>query len=389
MPRRLVPHPRWITLLLIVVGGSVAWLLFARSDDPPQSASNASGRLDWAATLADLGYEEAFEPPAGPWQLSLPADHGAHSGTRSESWLLSGTLTTWSQQTIGVQLGLLRFALAPEAPATRDSPWRTAEVYRGHLTFSNVATGAVIGAERYSRAAVGLAGHDPAARRVWLEDWALSYGLGEGGQQLRIEGEVENTRLELLLAPQKAAAAGDQGQGRAPFRGFALTRLEGLGTIRNETGEGPVTASLWLDHLWGEVPLPLGPIVWDRVQLQLDDGSEVFVLRTRRRDGRGLASVSGYRLDSRGRLSALETESTRFVPTGDYWRDGRSGARYPLTWQLATEELELEIEPLLEAQVHDFAIPLWSGVVRARGQSAGESVSGTGFLELTGYEPGP
>lgn len=386
MYRRLLPSP-WLTALLVVfLSGAIGWWLLERDGSPGQpAAATVSGNIDWAGVIAGLGYEESFQPPAGPWRLSLPSDHGAHPGTRSESWSLSGTLTRGSQEVVGIQLGLLRVALAPKPERASDSPWRTVEVYRGHLILSDVDAGAVTSAERYSRAAVGLAGHDPAAGRVWLEDWALSYGLGKDGRQLRFEARTRDSELQLLLSPQKTPVGGDQGQSAAPFRGFALTRLTGDGMLIDGSGEEPVSGTLWLDHLWGEVPLPLGPIVWDRLQLQLDDGSEIFALRTRRRDGRGLATVSGYRVDHRGKLSALEDSEARFAPTASYWQDEGGGASYPLRWELATDELTLVVEPLLEAQVHDFAIPLWSGIVSARGSTGGKSVSGTGFLELTGY----
>jgi predicted secreted hydrolase len=385
----LFSRSRWIAAVLILTSAFIGWLILGSNGRHTDSASPATPPALDLAALADLGNEEAFAPLSGPWQLSLPADHGAHSQTRSESWLLSGTLTTAREETIGFQLGLLRFALIPEAARAEDSRWRAGEVYRAHLLLANTATGETAGAERYSRAAIGLAGHDTVEQRVWLENWTFEYGIGEGGEQLRMEASLEDATVELTLEPRKAALAGDQEQGGAPFRSYALTRLEGSGVIRSASADEPVTASAWLEHLWGDVPLPLGPIVWDRVMIQLDEGSEVLVLRTRRRNGSGQPTLSGFRRDARGTTTALTADSTRFTPSAEYWWDEQSGIRYPLSWLLTTADLELRIEPILEDQVHDFTIPFWGGLISVSGRSGGERVSGTGFLELTGYEAAP
>jgi predicted secreted hydrolase len=386
----LVPRLPWLFLALCALTGFAAWLIFVWGSGREQSAPLPSTQVvDWSELIAALGDEEGFAPPSGPWQLTLPADHGAHPETRSESWLLSGMLSNSRQEKLGFQLGLQRFALVPEAALAADSPWRSGEVYRAHLLLANGTTGLAQGEERFSRAAIGLAGHAAAERRLWLERWMLEYGLGAAGGQLRLVGTLADTTVELVLAPHKAPVTVDEAQGRAPFRGYAHTRLVGSGVLRSPAGEEPVSAGAWLEHLWGEVPLPIGPIVWDRAQLQLDDGSEVLVVRSRRRDGRGEATISGYRLDANGLRVGLEPDESRFEPTGDPWRDPRSGARYPLSWRLATAELELQIDPLLEAQAHDFVVPFWGGLVSVHGRSEGEAVSGAGFLELTGYETAP
>ncbi len=152
------------------------------------------------------------------------------------------------------------------------------------------------------------------------------------------------------------------------------------GSVRRPTGEEPVSGLAWLDRAWGEVPLPVGPVVWDRVQLHLDDGSDVSLIRTRRRSGGGTPTTRGFVVDAEGDAQPLDVETTQMMP-----EDAVEGG-YPLRWRVSADDLELDIEPLVDQQSYDFSAPLWSGVVRARGRSGGERVSGSGYMELSGYE---
>ena len=169
-----------------------------------------------------------------------------------------------------------------------------------------------------------------------------------------------------------------------PFRGFSVTRMSGEGFIRAEGHRQPVSGLAWLDHLWGEVPLPVGPIAWDRLQLQLDDGTELSVFRARRRDGGGSATLAGYAVDPRGNVEQL---------SGGSLADGSDphmapiprGRSYPLDWRLSAGELRLRVSPMVDDQFHDFVAPLWSGLVTAAGRLRGSHVSGRGTLLLTGY----
>lgn len=47
--------------------------------------------------------------------------------------------------------------------------------------------------------------------------------------------------------------------------------------------------------------------------------------------------------------------------------------------------LELDITPLLTDQELQVSIAYWEGAVTVQGQQAGQSISGQGYVELTGY----
>ena len=371
-----------VGILVLGIGTSLYYVWHAAERAPAPSA--LPGGIDWVATLESIP-NEGFERPPESWRLNLPTDHGAHPGTRTETWLLGTHLRSAEGESVGVQLALSRVALvSPNAPK-RESAWATREVYRGHVVLVTGAQRRGAGEERFSRAALGLAGHDADEQRVWLDNWSLRYAEGEHRDQLRVEARLDDTSVDIVLTPSKSAVSVGEDGGRTPFRGFALTRLTAEGFVRRPSGEQSVSGLAWLDHVWGEVPLPIGPVVWDRVQLHLDDGSDVSMVRTRRRDGRGSPTARGYRVDAQGDVERFEAAVTDMTPTRGWQRESH-GTRYPLYWRLSTRDLDLDIEPLVEDQAHAFSASVWSGVVVAHGRSRGRPVSGTGFLELTGYE---
>ena len=340
--------------------------------------------FDWVATLESIP-DEGFQRPSGSWRLNLPLDHGAHPGMRTETWVLGAHLRTAEGESVGIQLALARVALVPPDAPKRESAWATREVYRGHMVLVTEAQRRGAGEERFSRAALGLAGHDADEQRVWLDDWSLRYGKGEHRDQIRVEARLDDTSVDIVLTPGKSSMSVDEEEGRAPFRGFALSRLTAEGFLQRPSGKHSVSGLAWLDHMWGEIPLPIGPVVWDRVQLHLDDGSDVSMVRTRRRDGRGNATARGYRIDAQGEVERFEAAVTDMTPTRASQHQ-RDATRYPLYWRLRARDLDLEIEPLVEDQAYDFSASVWSGVVVAHGRSRGRPVSGMGYLELTGYE---
>ncbi|MEJ5298991.1 MAG: lipocalin family protein, partial [Armatimonadota bacterium] len=67
---------------------------------------------------------------------------------------------------------------------------------------------------------------------------------------------------------------------------------------------------------------------------------------------------------------------------------------YPSGWEISIPgaDLTLRVEPLVKDQelitTGTTGVTYWEGIVRASGSSRGRSVSGEGYVELTGYAPG-
>jgi predicted secreted hydrolase len=73
------------------------------------------------------------------------------------------------------------------------------------------------------------------------------------------------------------------------------------------------------------------------------------------------------------------------------WKSPRSGAVYPIRRRLRIPELsmDLELNPRLSDQeletTESTGVTYWEGSVTVTGISRGAPVSGTGYMELTGY----
>ncbi|MGF1502221.1 MAG: lipocalin-like domain-containing protein [Paracoccaceae bacterium] len=378
--RRLWP---WFTLLaaaLLAVAG--AWV-FMRSPEPPRERGDAGSEAQILESLIDAAAEASFARPSGAWQPALPRDHGAHPEARSETWSLSAHLRGPDGAPIGLEIVFTRFGLRPPQAAD-DSPWAVDALYRAHAILVR-ADAPPISEERFARSGTAAAGFANGAPEIWLDDWAIR---ADENAALQVFGSVDGREFRLTLAPgaQPVPVGESDGVGEAreadtPVRGYALPRLAVTGQIAGI----PVTGEAWHDHLWGELPLPGGPVAYDRLILHLDDGTALTLLRTRRRDGRGGASVDGLQVGPDGETEALSGGAVEMTPSAE-WRPDGTDTRYPVRWEVAGGGLVLDVSPLIDDQRHAFAAPLWSGLVAVDGTRGGRPVRGLGTLQLTGYD---
>ncbi|MFN2274825.1 MAG: lipocalin family protein, partial [Anaerolineales bacterium] len=51
-----------------------------------------------------------------------------------------------------------------------------------------------------------------------------------------------------------------------------------------------------------------------------------------------------------------------------------------------TEDISLQISPLLQDQELQVSFTYWEGAVYVAGTSAGQTIDGVGYVELTGYD---
>ena len=338
------------------------------------SAAAAQGAPgDVLAALAALP-AAAAGLPSGPFVLALPADHGAHPAARAESWVVSAHLRDAAGATVAAQAALTRLGvIAPDAPEAA-SPWALRDLWRGHVALSLSGDGAdrAEAVERIARAAAGVAGHDAAAGEVRLDDWTLRH---EPDGALTLTVSAGGVDLAVRLTPEKPALAVG---GEGPLRGYAAPRWRATGVAAGRALEGLA----WVEHFWGELPLPGGPVAWDRMTLHLDDGRDLSLTRTRRRDGLGAPSVDAALIGPEGRATPLEDATVDVART---WR-GPEGAAWPVAWRIRAAGLELTAAPVADARLRAFAEPLWIGPVTAEGRIDGRAAAGTGMMTLTGYD---
>ena len=158
------------------------------------------------------------------------------------------------------------------------------------------------------------------------------------------------------------------------------------GTVRVGDAAYQVNGSSWMDHEWSTSYLTGNQVGWDWFALQLDDGSELMMFQIRKADGSIDPFASGTLVAPDGTTRRLSRDDFQ-ITVGATWRSPRSGATYPAAWtiKVPSADLTLDIKPYLADQELNVSFTYWEGAVQIRGERAGRAVSGSGYIEMTGY----
>ncbi|WP_116301871.1 lipocalin-like domain-containing protein [Alkalilimnicola ehrlichii] len=357
----------------------------------PAPVEEEATRLSVMGILAGEADLTGFARVEAPRAFEFPADHGPHPEYRHEWWYVTGNVKTAQGRHFGYQVTFFRFTLNPEPPARR-SLWASNQLYMAHFAVTDTEGEEFHHFERFSRAALDLAGAQAEPFRVWLDDWAL-YGAPDR-ETLRVEAAQDGIGLTLRLRSRKPLVLqGDRGYSRkGPEAGnashyYSFTRLATEGELRLGDAVFEVAGDSWLDREWGSSALGEDQVGWDWFSLQLDDGRELMFFHLRRADGSIDPLSHGVLVEVDGRSRALRYGEVEAEPL-EYWSSPLGdGTRYPLRWRMRVpaEGLELELIPRLHDQELRGAFRYWEGALRVEGSANGEPVSGQGYMELTGY----
>ncbi|MBJ6800306.1 lipocalin-like domain-containing protein [Geomonas propionica] len=344
--------------------------------------------LSVAQTLggsAAAGYLRADKPR----RFSFPADHGPHPGFRNEWWYFTGNLQAADGRRFGYQLTFFKTALTPAA-VSRGSAWGTNEVYMAHFAVTDVAGEKYRFAERFSRAALGLAGAGGTPLAVRLEDWSAQQ-TSPRPWGVRLSAAEPDFALDFNLASIKPeilnGAGGLSRKGATPGNAsyyYSIPRMATTGTLRIGKERFTVKGLSWLDREWSTSALEPDQVGWDWFALQLDDGRDLMFYQLRRRDGSSDPFSGGTLIAADGRARAVTRDEVQ-LEVVSWWESPVSGARYPSTWRLRipSQGIALEVVPRLADQELLTAFRYWEGAVEVRGLDG--SPSGSGYLEMTGY----
>lgn len=330
-----------------------------------------------------------FHAVTSPRAFAFPRDHGAHPEYRTEWWYVTGHLEAPGRE-FGYQLSLFRFGLEPGSESA-GSGWAAGHLYLGHFALSDLGAGRFHAAERLSRGAAGLAGASEDRLEVFVEDFSMS--SSEGALRLRAadSGYALDLHLDASGEPVLNGEGGLSRKGAAPGQAsyyYSMPRMSGGGTVRLPGGdEFAVRGDGWLDREWSSEGLAPDQAGWDWFAISLDDGSTLMLYRLRDRRGDSHAYSGGTWVAPGAEPRTLAAGEVEYR-VRRRWLSPLTGARYPLAWRIEIPalELELEVDPLLDAQELDLSFRYWEGAVRVRGTRAGQPLPGRGYLELTGYD---
>lgn len=329
--------------------------------------------------------------------LEFPRDHAAHDDFQTEWWYYTGNVTTESGRHFGYQFTIFRRALAPGAPAPEAS-LATRQLYFAHFAVTDTSANTHREFQKFSRGAGGLAGTRADPFRVFIEDWsaeavASPRRSGLDAASVRILAKSDGYAIDLTLDSAKPMVRhGERGLSqKSPEPGnasyyYSYTRMDTRGSITTPEGSHTVAGKSWMDHEWSTSVLGAGTRGWDWFSLQLSDGSELMYFRLWQADGSDGVSSSGTWVLSNGETRALSRSEVMITPT-DTWRSPANGASYPSGWriQLASLGVDVVATPRLRDQEMNLSSTYWEGAVSVSGVAGGISVSGAGFVELTGY----
>lgn len=368
-------HSLFCALSLLVAGLAVA----------DESASPTSQLAELLGSKADEGFAKAIEPR----EFVFPADHGPHSTFRNEWWYVTGNLDDEEGRRFGFELTFFRFSLAPSL-AESESAWRTNQVYIAHLALTNAKDERFYVAQRYSRGALGLAGAQAEPFRVWIDDWQIAQSPDTAAWRLAAHDAGFGVDLELtaLKAPVLNGIDGLSQKSADPGNAsyyYSITRLGARGTIRIGERDYTVSGLSWLDREWSTSALAAGQVGWDWFALQFSNGSELMIYDLRHADGSEDASRSGTFVSENGTRTYLVADDID-IAVLDTW-DSPEGGTYPSRWQLNVPRIGLAVTvaPVIANQELVTIVRYWEGAVDVSGSYGRETISGRGYVELTGY----
>ena len=356
-------------------------------------AALLGGLLLIAATpKAPLTDADGFRLAVPPYTYRFPADHAAHRDYRIEWWYYTGHLHAGARR-FGYELTFFRVGV-PGVARSR-SAWRTNQILFRHLALTDEQGRRFLSDERSERQALGLAGADTAAYRVWIGDERA--GLEPDGRTHRLVARADAFTFDLALVPEKPPAIHGEGGVSQKSAGvgnashyYSYTRLATRGRLVLGRDTLAVEGRSWMDHEFSSDRLSATHAGWDWFSVQLDDGTDLMLYQLRLKSGGIEPNSSGTLIAADGRTRRIAREGFTIGSRGT-WRSPHTGGVYPSSWTVSVpgERLELRLEPVLADQelvVRSMGgIAYWEGAVRITGTHAGRPVSGQGYVELTGY----
>lgn len=334
------------------------------------------------------------------WRLALPGyryafpyDHFAHPGYRTEWWYFTGNIHSRDGRDFGYELTFFRQGRhAKPTPST--GVWDSGELYLAHLALTDTRGQRFFHRERLNRAGPGLAGADRETQRIWNGNWSVRF---EGEHHWKLEAVHPDFALHLDLVSEKPPVLHGEngvhqkaeGAGKASHY-ISLTRLRTSGEIVLEGRRFTVNGDSWMDHEFFTHSMGDEQTGWDWFSIQLNDRTELMLYRLRRRDGSVDAYSGGTFVAPNGTTTRLQLKDISFRDTAT-WKSAASGAAYPVAWEIEIPRLGLKLtaQPRMEAQElrseRKIGPSYWEGAMRFTGTHDGKPVTGTGYLELTGY----
>jgi len=246
--------------------------------------------------------------------------------------------------------------------------------------------------------------------------------LENGTYRLRLQNDRTPCGCDLTFTLKKPAIRHGEdgvvkGHGGEDMFYYFVPRCEVRGEVTVGGITRPARGTGWYDHEFGghapppkdaAAPKPGAPskpeqakegqilasqqqvdVAWNWVGLQLDDGSDVSAYALVRLDTGEARWQRAVLIDAKGERRSLG--DLKLTP-GASWRSTRTFHEYPTSWKLEVPEARLALELTASFDDQEFITVIskpafWEGRVAVTGTIDGRAVTGTGYLERSGFEP--
>jgi predicted secreted hydrolase len=326
-------------------------------------------------------------------KFSFPADHYAHPTFKTEWWYYTGHLQAESGERYGYQVTFFRFGLRDRQKAAQAQPPLFTDLYMAHFALADLAAKKFTFRERINRGMDEKAGAETDRYRVWNEDWSVEgdrdqhvIGVRDRGIQLRLR--LRSMKPPVLHGRNGFSQKGE-GEGRASYY-YSLTRMHTEGELVVDGRKHNVRGLTWMDHEFSSDQLGEDQVGWDWFSLQLDGRTEVMLFTLRRKDGSPDPYSSGTLVKADGTTKHLALTDFR-IEVKERWKSPKSGATYPMKWKVTvpSEQIELDITPEFPDQElitnRSTQVTYWEGAARITGSVRNKPITGSGYVEMTGY----
>jgi predicted secreted hydrolase len=339
-----------------------------------------------------------FLAQASPWKFAtagyrfeFPRDHASHPDYKLEWWYYTGNLKAADGRRFGYQVTFFRVGI--DHTPTNPSKWALRDLFMTHLAVSDARGNRYRFAEKLARGGPGLAGASTDRYHVWNDDWVARLE----GQQHVVRAISPKTGVELVLDEGKPPAInGINGVSQKGAREgnashyYSLTRMPTRGTLAIDGERFEVSGESWMDHEFGTSFLEPEQRGWDWLSIQMSDGRELMLYQLRRSDGSVDPRSSGTIVDRAGKATHLSKNQFTLTEGRSQFKS-KNGAVYPTEWLVAvpSQQIELKVTTPVNDQelslLPSTGIAYWEGMIDVAGTSGGSTVTGHGYLEMTGY----
>jgi len=341
-----------------------------------------------ASLATDRPGRDGFLLALPGYEYEFPRDHGSHDAYRTEWWYYTGHLRTLEGHRYGFELTFFRVGVDR---SQSQSAWDLRNLALAHFAITDIDGKRFRYYEKLNRSSPFTARAAAEYLDVFNEGWRA---VTQRDGSWRIVAKQGDDAIDLVLRSRKPPAIhGENGVSvKAAGEGYAshyysMTRLEASGSVNGRRCSGQA----WMDHEFGSSALRENQRGWDWYSIQLDNDSELMLYVIRRADGTPDLTSSGSLVTADGRVIPIHHDQMR-ISTTRRWTSKKSGATYPLDWNIAipTLGISLALHPPLDDQElvtrESTRVTYWEGAVNVSGSFEKVGVSGEGYVEMTGYD---